>query len=235
MVNLATQLLLPGITRRIHATFANFMPGDNEALLQHLQQLAKQTGFSLTYLWGANGAGVSHLLEACCDAAGALQQSAIYLPLSQLPATANALFEGLEQLDWICIDDLQYLENHSDWQEALFHQFNRMQLQGGRLIVGAKSPARGLSILADLQSRLSSGVTWQVKALSDDDKMALLMSHAKAKGMRLPNNIALFLLQRYSRSLPDLLALVERLDKAALTQKRRLTIPFVKQVLAITL
>lgn len=228
-----TQLLFPGITRRIHATFANFVLAENQVLIKHLQSLSEQNTFSLTYLWGTPGAGVSHLLEACCDAASQQQQSAIYLPLSQLTAISSALFEGLEGLDWVCIDDLSELMAHPEWQEALFHQFNRMQIEGGRLVVGASCPPRGLAVLADLQSRLASGLTWQVQTLSDNDKMAALLQTATAKGMHLPKTVAQFLLQRYSRSLPDLLTAVERLDSAALMQKRRLTIPFVKQILVI--
>lgn len=230
---LDTQLLLPGINKKIYATFANFVVANNQGIIQHLQNLGQQPQFSLTYLWGVEGAGVSHLLEACCDAAGQQHQSAIYLPLSQLSGASSALFEGLERLDWVCIDDLQCLETQSVYQEALFHQFNRMQIEGGRLVVGAKCPPRGLTVLADLQSRLASGVIWQVQTLSDTDKMAAMLQTAAAKGMRLPQTVAQFLLERYSRRLPDLLAAVERLDKAALMQKRRLTIPFVKQVLAI--
>lgn len=227
------QLLLPGINKQIYATFTNFVVADNQGLIQHLRSLSSQPHFSLTYLWGVEGAGVSHLLEACCDAAGQQQQSAIYLPLNQLSGASSVLFEGLERLDWVCIDDLQCLETQPAWQEALFHQYNRMQTDGGRLVVGAKCPPRGLAVLADLQSRLASGVIWQVQTLSDTDKMAAMLQTAAAKGMRLPETVAQFLLERYSRRLPDLLAAVERLDKAALMQKRRLTIPFVKQILVI--
>lgn len=233
MSETGAQLILPGMTRRIHATFSNFVTANNQALVEHLQTLPTQSQFSLTYLWGYPGAGVSHLLEASCALASEMRQTAIYLPLKQLPVTADTLFEGLEQLDWVCIDDIACLETNTVWQETLFHQFNRMQMRGGRLLVGATCPPRGLHMLADLQSRLASGLTWQVQALTDTDKMAALLQTAAARGMRLPPAVAQFLLQRYSRHLSDLLVAVERLDKAALMQQRRLTIPFVKAILAI--
>ncbi len=228
-----TQLILPGITRRVHATFANFVIADNAALVQHLQHLSEQPMFSATYLWGQLGAGVSHLLEACCALASDMQQSAMYLPLSQLTSASAALFDGLADRDWVCIDDLSCLEAEPAWQEALFHQFNRMQQQGGRLIVGATCSPKGLAILPDLQSRLASGLVWQVKTLSDADKIAALLQTAQAKHMQLSETVVHYLLQRHSRSMSDLLVALETLDSAALRYKRKLTIPFVKQILVI--
>lgn len=233
MIPSSTQLILPGIKRSIYPTLGNFIIGKNQALLQHLQAQPLEKLFSFTYFWGHSGSGCSHLLEACCDLAGIYKQSSMYISLKQLPMSLSKILQDLTNLEWLCIDDLEYLQT-ADAQEALFHQFNRMQATGGRLLVAAKTPPRALNCeLADLQSRLASGWTWQVHALQDEDKIGALQQAALAKGTVLPKTVAEFLLLRYSRSMLDLMNAFEQLDHAALTQKRRITIPFVKQVLML--
>lgn len=233
MVQPSTQLILPGIKRSIYPTLNNFIVGKNQVLLQHLHAQPSEISFSFTYLWGHSGSGCSHLLEACCDLAGTYKQSSMYISLKQLSMPLSKVLQDLTNLNWLCIDDLEYLQT-ADAQEALFHQFNRMQATGGRLLIAAKAPPRALHCeLADLQSRLASGWTWQVHALQDEDKVEALQQAAIAKGTVLSQTVAEFLLLRYSRSMLDLMNAFEQLDHAALTQKRRITIPFVKQVLAL--
>ena len=64
---MASQLTL-GLALRDDATFSNFYPGDNLALLNHLQVFSAGKGEQFIYLWGAAGMGRTHLLQACCHA-----------------------------------------------------------------------------------------------------------------------------------------------------------------------
>jgi DnaA family protein len=47
----------------------------------------------------------------------------------------------------------------------------------------------------------------------------------------LPDEVANFIIQRVPRDMNALFNLLDRLDRASLQEKRKLTIPFVKQVL----
>lgn len=60
----------------------------------------------------------------------------------------------------------------------------------------------------------------------------ILAQRAALRGLELPEPVADYLLRRCSRDLSTLLALLDRLDLAALAQQRRLTIPFVREQLA---
>ena len=58
-----------GVRLRDDATFANFYPGANAAALGYVERLCEaDAGWteSLIYLWGADGVGRSHLLQAAC-------------------------------------------------------------------------------------------------------------------------------------------------------------------------
>lgn len=52
-------------------------------------------------------------------------------------------------------------------------------------------------------------------------------------GLELREDTALFMVQRLGRDLVSLIDCLERLDKASIAAQRKLTIPFVKAVLAI--
>src|SRR5690606_15984203 len=110
----------------------------------------------IIYLCGARGQGLSHLLQASCHEAARHQQTAVYLPLSELLNESPEMLHGLEALSLICIDDLQCLGASRAWEEAVFHLYNRVRDADGTLILAAKDLPQALPLqLPDLVSRLS--------------------------------------------------------------------------------
>jgi DnaA family protein len=187
------------------------------------------------YLWGESGSGISHLLQSVCQSAEAAGRSFQYLPLAALlSADPHSTFEGLEQLDLVCIDDLQLLEQQPHWQTALFHLYNRVKECGGRLLLGCRQSPNGLSLqLADLLSRLQWALIFHLHPLDDRNKLAALRQRSRLRGFDLPEEVAQYILHRAPRDTGALFAYLEQLDRASLMAKRKITIPFVKQVLGI--
>jgi DnaA family protein len=72
---------------------------------------------------------------------------------------------------------------------------------------------------------------YALQPVDDAARMQILTVRAHERGLELSEDTAHYLLRRCPRDLPALMALLERLDAAALTAQRRLTVPFVKQVL----
>ena len=70
-----------------------------------------------------------------------------------------------------------------------------------------------------------------VAALDDDQKVALLQFKAEGLGLAMSEDVARFLLARCSRSITDLVQLLDELDRLALSSGRALTIPWIKSVL----
>ena len=225
------QLALP-IVLRDDARFDNFFPGHNQATLYHLQQQWSALGEPFIYLWGANESGVSHLLQAACHFADAQQKSSIYLPLHELHSYGPEVLEGADQFDLICLDDLEAVLTNAEWEEALFHLFNRLKNQQKRLLVAAKAPATQLPIgLADLSSRLNWGLTLHLQPLNDDEKAQALLMRAHQRGLSINEEVVRFILTHGPRSTKSLLQLLNTLDQASLIEQRKLTIPFVKAYL----
>ena len=216
------------------ATLADFCWGNNALLNQQLQLALTHTGEHLIYVWGLEGAGKSHLLQACCQAISS-SHSAIYLPLKTLKEWGPDVLEGIEEQSWISLDDVDVIAGDAAWEKALFHLYNRVRDNGHTtlLMSGLSAPANLSIQLPDLLSRLSWGLVMQLHELNDEDKIKTLTRHAKTRGFDLPPSVAQFLLNRCARNMHDLDKLLNHLDHASLVEQRKVTIPFVKSVLGI--
>ena len=145
------------------------------------------------------------------------------------------ILENLEAIDLLAIDDIDTIAGDRDWEVALFHLYNRVRDQGhGILVIAGKQSPTHLNItLPDLRSRLAWGMSFQLHPLDEADKISTLIQRAHSLGLQLSDSVAQFLVTRCSRNMSDLIDILARLDNASLAAQRRLTIPFVKQVLAL--
>ena len=227
-----------GVSLEDDATFDNFYTArrsHNAQVVAALRAQLDATGEPYLFLWGAPGVGLTHLLQAACHQAEAQGLGMQYLPLQELVGFApEQLLDGLEALDFVCLDGLHWVAGNAVWERALFNLYNRLRDSGKRLLIAAHQSPRELPIaLADLQSRLHWGVTFQVHNLSDADKQAALQMRARARGLELSDEVAQFVLHRAPRDMNELFCYLKRLDDASLAEQRKLTIPFVKRTLGI--
>jgi DnaA family protein len=208
-------------------TFDNFIVSEaNQELLTLLQSVNQADFFYL--IWGVEGSGKSHLLQASC----AQHINSAYLPLKHFMEEGEQILNGLEQLDLICIDDVHLVLGKTNWEEKLFALFNACQNNGSRLVVSSlQEPLQMNYFLPDLQSRFSSGVSYQLHELNETEKLQALKSRAELLGIPLNNDVLSFIYQRSERSMSALFAVLNQLDTLSLAEKRKITIPFVKSIM----
>jgi DnaA family protein len=223
-----SQLALP-LRLADHAVFASFLASGNEALLATLRSLAAGGDGAGCCLWGAAATGKTHLLQAVCEEAG---DESSYIPLSMLADTSPEILEGLASRAVICIDDIHLVAGKPEWEHALFVLYNQVLAAQGRLIVAANAAPRSAGFeLADLESRLSQLPIFQLQPLGDVETRQALQLRAAQRGLDLPDDTAQYLLNRSRRDMASLYSVLDKLDDEALRAQRRLTIPFVKEVL----
>jgi DnaA family protein len=142
------------------------------------------------------------------------------------------ILDDIENCDLVALDDVQCIAGLAEWETALFHAFNRLRDAGKRLLIGAKASPRELGIeLPDLQSRLNTALVFHLHELSDDEKLRALQLRASRRGLYLADEVGGYLLTHTGRSMDNLFSALEKLDEASLQAQRKLTIPFVKEVL----
>ncbi len=202
-------------------------------LKQALMEFVELASIDFLYLWGNKASGKSHLLMAVAEQVQQSQKRVLYLPLKELVSSASPeVLQTVEQLDLLCIDELEAVAGLKEWEEAIFHCFNRLQHSGCKLLIASiDNPATITIQLADLRSRLATALIYQLETLDDEAKQQVLIIHAQSRGLDLPDEVAKYLLRHHSRDIRVLMNVLQRLDKASMVAKRRLTIPFVRQVL----
>ena len=227
-MNTPLQMTLP-VSIRDDARFANYYAGPNQQVIDALQGQWTVKGEPYIYLCGTRGVGTSHLLQAACHYAEGLGHQSIYLPLNELKDYGPDVLEGVEKLPLVAIDGVNAVVGDDAWEIALFHLFNRVRDRQGHLLLGANDSPKQLGIeLNDLESRLTWGVVFHLSHLSDDEKIEALILRARQRGFDLLDEVASFILTRGPRDMAGLSGVLDRLDQASLTAKRKLTIPFVK-------
>ncbi|MBA2351147.1 MAG: DnaA regulatory inactivator Hda [Burkholderiales bacterium] len=198
--------------------FDNFIIGRNGESLQTLRDfVAGKSPERLVYLWGKPGSGRTHLLRA----AVAARRGARYLHCADQP--------GLIAKDAspLALDDVERLGEAS--QIELFNLYNAKP-QTLLLVAGSIPPAQ-LALREDVKTRLCAGLTYQVHALSDAEKIAALARCAEARGLKLSRDVGDYLLRHTQRDMRSLLALFHAADIMALAEKRDITVPLIKAVL----
>ena len=206
--------------------------GAPAGLLESLQRLATGTHPGGLYLHGAVSTGKSHLLLASCDEAEAVGRSTAYLSLRGLRGRVRAATDGLSHVDLLALDDLDAIAGHREDEVAVFDLHNRQHDGGGALLYAAREAPEGLGlVLPDLRSRLMQCAGWALPVLDDEGRAALLRQRAAARGLDFDAAALDWLLRRCSRDLGSLTAIFEQLDRASLAAQRRLTVPFLRQVL----
>ena len=186
-------------------TFDNFVAGANAEALWRVRELAAgRLREAVVYLWGEAGCGKTHLLRAAVG-------------------TAH-LSSGLA-----VADDVDKLDDAA--QGALFNTINAARDGHGAVLAAGSAPPAALALRADLRSRLAWGLVYQLKPLSDEDKVRYLCAQAHARGLRLAEDVVSYLLTRLPRDLPSLAAVIALLDQYSLARHRQLTVPLVREAL----
>lgn len=191
-------------------TLENFISGRNDEVLHSLKQaLTNVVEARFIYLWGPEGSGKTHLLQACKRSAEETK-----LPLH-------------------IADDVHNL--NEDAQITLFDQFNQLRATGGILIASGIAAPTQMGLRDDLATRLAWGLVYQLHPLTDEEKAIALRTHAKERGMKLPDEVVDYCLRYLRRDLPTLMAVLDALDEWSLTEKKPVTVPLLKKLLQLKL
>ena len=218
---------------RANQTFDDYFPGSNLEIVTHLQKSIINQAQDQVFIWGESGLGKSHLLQACCHQAQSIGLSSFYFALTPSDLPDASLLSGLDEFDLVCFDNIDQIVGHEDWELAFFSFYNLQRDQGHTLILSANCPPNDIAVkLPDLKTRLNWGLTLKILPLTDEDKIAALIFKADQMGFEITPKAVRFLLTHTNRDLSSLWTLLTKLDQASLAAKRKLTIPFLKQILA---
>jgi len=210
-------------------TFDGYVPGANASALAYLRALAAslpQSTGSLAapvYLWGPHGSGKTHLLRALADAANERGQR-----VGWFDAASAVPWHFDEGWSLLLLDACEALD--AGQQQAAFTLFIEAGTHGTPIAAAGAVPPIDLPLRDDLRTRLAWGHVFALEALAESDARAALRREADRRGIFLSDDVMDYLLTRFSRDLQHLMALLERLDEFALSQRRAVTVPLLKRM-----
>lgn len=238
------QLSLP-IHQIDDETLENFCMSEESGVLVSLHQNFDDVRQPFFYIWGNRSSGKTHLLKAVANHYLAQDKLASYIPLEKMAYFSPAVLDNADQLDVICLDDIQTIVGNEEWEQAVFSLINQLREQHGLfnqeskktlLLISADCPPHYLGLSEereDLRSRLGWGEVHHLDDLNDHQKQQILRQIAYEKGLELSEEVSSFLLKRLERDLSILKQALDKLDKASLQAQRKLTLPFVKEILGL--
>ncbi len=204
-------------------TFDNFLAGANAPAVAHLATL--ESGAAPVYLWGPSGSGKTHLLRATAGR-------------DQDRGGRVGWFSAADPLPWatdeswslVVLDDCEHFD--AGQQQAAFTLFVEAATHAAVVIAAGAVPPVDLLLRDDLRSRLGWGHVFALQPLAEPEVRAALRREADRRGVFLSDEVMDYLLTRFARDLKHLMAQLDRLDEFALANKRAITVPLLRQMLA---
>jgi DnaA family protein len=206
-------------------SFDNFLPGRNAEVVAAVGRFAAgeatETGL---LLWGAPGAGKTHLLRAAVRAIGMRGFAATYCPEPAVLEGADAGALAAHAL--VAIDGIDVASAAA--QATVFTLYNALKANGGHLVAASRLPPASLPIREDVRTRLGWGLVYEVMPLSDSDKPAALLDYARRRGFALSDDVIRYLLAHGRRDMTALCTTLAALDRHSLATKRAITVPLLR-------
>jgi DnaA-homolog protein len=232
-----------GVRLGEHLRFETFVVGANAAAVADVKRLAAAAGrrgpggapgaaaARVVWLAGPLSSGRTHLLHAFCAAVDAHARVG-YLDLSVPQMGGSSALSAWHGLAALCLDDVDAVVGDAEAERALFGLYRDYEDRSASLLLAAREvPAALRWQLADIASRFAASSVQRLRALDEAGRASALERHAQARGLQMPDDCTRYLLSRAPRDLRSLIALLDRLDEAAMQAQRRLTVPFIRGVL----
>lgn len=199
--------------------FESFVVGPNNSLAYAASIAATEKPgilYNPLFIYGACGLGKTHLLHAIGNQikvawpkAKILYQSAdrfVHEFINAIRFDKVAVFESkYKELDVLLIDDIQFISNKEQTQEAFFHVFNALYEARKQIVFTSDSMPKDIAGLAQrLRSRLEGGLLVDIQIPSLETKVAILKKKADFHGETLADDVAYFISSRALSNIREL-------------------------------
>jgi len=175
-------------------------------------------------LYGEQASGKTHLAKVWQASSGAKTLASD----DEIQAFLHGEEEGAATS--LLVDDADQRD-----EELLFHLYNHLfnskDPQAKLLLTAEKPPKLWGMRLKDLQSRLLSLPSVEIRPPDEETLIAVFMKQCHDRQMVVDEGVIPFVMLRLERSFGAVSALVEALDERSLALKRRVTVPLVREVL----
>ena len=227
-------------------TFDTFVSGPSNQFA-HAAAMAVSNNPATTYnplfIYGGVGLGKTHLINAIGNAIYKKNDDIKICYYSSEKFT-NELINSLRHakmdefrnkfrsIDILLIDDIQFIAGKKSTQEEFFHTFNALYESHKQIIVTSdKFPKEIPDLEERLRSRFEWGLIADIQAPDTETKQAILKMKADQNGIKLPEDVILFLADSVSNNVRELEGYLIRIGAYSSLTSTPIDIVMAKKVL----
>jgi len=227
-------------------TFDTFVVGSsNKLAFAAAYAVTENPGniYNPLFMYGGSGLGKTHLLHAIGNAVklNNKRSSVLYQTADRfVNEFINAIrFDKVhhfqakyKDVDVLLIDDVQFISNKEQTQEAFFHIFNTLYDSHKQIVFSSDTYPQNMNGIAErLRSRLEWGLVADIQAPSVETKVAILKKKAEVSNINLADDVALFLASRVIANIRALEGSLIQLIAVASLTRQPISIDLAKKVL----
>jgi DnaA family protein len=219
------------LTAPVWMTHAQFVVADNEQALVQLKQWQQQASQNVCFMTGPLGSGRSHLAQALLREASLAGDTVAYVAAKDVFMFGGDVFQGLDQVRFVCIDDVDLLIDNPESVSALIEFLAHHRDVGGLCLMTCVELAAVLNVLSLAVINHSTVVIQPLQSV--EQRREALLLRAKAMDVSLSNLVASEMMLHFGHDISELMHVLSYLAHASLTLKRAITLPFMRQVLML--
>ena len=204
-------------------TFDNFVEGISNRLSRSVAaSVADKPGraFNPLFIHGSSGVGKTHLINAIGIKIKELHPELRVLYVSAhlfqvqytdsiLQKNFNDFMRFYQSIDVLIIDDIQEFAGLQKTQNAFFHIFNHLHLNGKQLIMTSdRSPAQLQGMEERLLTRFKWGMTAEIEKPDYELRKNILRSKIHRDGLKFPEEVISYIADNVNASIRDLEGIV---------------------------
>ena len=227
-------------------SFETFVVGPNNSLAYAAAHaVTEKPGvlYNPLFIYGGSGLGKTHLLHSIGNEIKTKykQASVLYQPADRfVNEFINAIRfdkihkfqEKYRDIDVLLIDDIQFISNKEQTQEAFFHIFNSLYEAHKQIVFSSDTFPQDIQGIAErLRSRLACGLVADIYMPSIETKIAILKKKAETSNEILDDEVVNFIASRSVSNIRELEGALIRVMAFACLTSQPITLDLAKRVL----
>ncbi|MGY1811238.1 chromosomal replication initiator protein DnaA [Blastococcus sp. SYSU D00820] len=204
---------------------------------------APARAYNPLFIYGDSGLGKTHLLHAIGHYAARMFPNVRVRYVSTEEFTnefINLVHSGRAEdfrrryrdIDFLLIDDIQFLERAERTQEEFFHTFNTLHNASKQIVITSDRAPKKLTTLEDrLRTRFEWGLITDVQAPDLETRIAILRKKAWGERLQVPDAVLEFIASKVQTNIRELEGALIRVTAFASLNKQQVDLPLAELVL----